>query len=283
MNPDCAKAPAEAAFAACWSALLALREADGTAPGPWRANDLTLYPDGRWDAAFAVDAGAAARLDLLAPLLVGPACVVGQLGQSLDGRIATVTGDSHYINARAARAHLHRLRALVDAVVVGVGTANADRPQLTTRLVDGPSPTRVVIDPSGRLLGRGPLSSGHGPAVVQLVGPAVDPGAAPGGIRRMPIPADEGAMAPADILTALAGLGLRRVLIEGGADTLSRFVDAGALDRLHLLIAPLLIGSGHSGLNLAPIESLGEARRPPMQFGREGGELIVDLDLRDRY
>ena len=64
--------------------------------------------------------------------------VVGQIGQSLDGRIATATGHSQYINGAAGLAHLHRLRALVDAVVVGVGTAIADDPQLTVRRVAGP-------------------------------------------------------------------------------------------------------------------------------------------------
>ena len=77
--------------------------------------------------------------------------VVGQLGQSLDGRIATESGHSKYINGPAGLVHLHRLRALVDAVVVGVGTAIADDPQLTVRRVSGPQPARVVIDPKGRL------------------------------------------------------------------------------------------------------------------------------------
>src|SRR5260370_14398189 len=76
--------------------------------------------------------------------------VVAQTGQSLDGRIATPAGHSHYINSAAGRAHLHRLRALVDAVVVGVATVVADDPQLTVRLVHGPCPARVVLDPNGR-------------------------------------------------------------------------------------------------------------------------------------
>ena len=77
--------------------------------------------------------------------------VVGQCGQSIDARIATASGHSHYINGAEGLAHLHRLRALVDAVVVGVGTALADDPQLTVRRVAGPNPARVVIDPNGRL------------------------------------------------------------------------------------------------------------------------------------
>ena len=81
--------------------------------------------------------------------------VVGQCGQSIDARIATASGHSHYINGAEGLAHLHRLRALVDAVVVGVGTALADDPQLTVRRVAGPNPARVVIDPNGRLAADG--------------------------------------------------------------------------------------------------------------------------------
>src|SRR5262245_19632578 len=77
--------------------------------------------------------------------------VVAQCGQSIDARNATASGHSHYINGAEGLAHLHRLRALVDAVVVGVATALADEPQLTVRRVAGPSPARVVIDPNGRL------------------------------------------------------------------------------------------------------------------------------------
>src|SRR5450631_692269 len=91
---------------------------------------------------------------IFGPLLTGTTddlMVVGQIGQSLDGRIATESGHSKYINGPGGLDHLHRLRALVDAVVVGVGTAIADDPQLTVRRVAGPQPARVVIDPRGRL------------------------------------------------------------------------------------------------------------------------------------
>ena len=90
--------------------------------------------------------------DLFGPLRalrVDDIMAIGQLGQSLDGRVATPTGHSHYINGPAGLNHLHRLRALVDAVVVGIGTAVADDPQLTVRRVSGPQPVRVVIDPKG--------------------------------------------------------------------------------------------------------------------------------------
>jgi diaminohydroxyphosphoribosylaminopyrimidine deaminase / 5-amino-6-(5-phosphoribosylamino)uracil reductase len=92
--------------------------------------------------------------ELFGPLRTGAVddlVVVGQVGQSLDGRIATTSGHSHYINGTQGLAHLHRLRAIVDAVVVGIGTVLADDPQLTVRRVAGPHPARVVVDPRGRL------------------------------------------------------------------------------------------------------------------------------------
>ena len=92
--------------------------------------------------------------DIFGPLrngVVDDLVVVGQIGQSLDGRIATESGHSKYINGPAGLAHLHRLRALVDGIVIGVGTAIADDPQLTVRRVSGAHPARVVIDPKGRL------------------------------------------------------------------------------------------------------------------------------------
>ena len=151
--------------------------------------------------------------------------VVGQIGQSIDGRIATVTGHSKYINGPDGLAHLHRLRALVDAVVIGIGTAIADDPQLTVRRVAGPQPARVVIDPRRQASrrrpdARAPMASRR----LVITGRRRQTAAAAGrrDCRRCPAPTDE--IAPAAILAALAERGLRRILIEGGADTVSRFL-----------------------------------------------------------
>ena len=93
---------------------------------------------------------------LYGPLLASPTArdgcyVLGRLAQSLDGRIATVSGASHWISGQQDIVHTHRLRALFDAVVIGAGTVRADDPQLTTREVEGPSPVRVVLDTNRRL------------------------------------------------------------------------------------------------------------------------------------
>jgi diaminohydroxyphosphoribosylaminopyrimidine deaminase / 5-amino-6-(5-phosphoribosylamino)uracil reductase len=203
----------------------------------------------------------------------GKSFVLGQFGQSLDGRIATATGHSHYINGPQAIDHLHRLRALVDAVVVGIGTVLADDPQLTVRRVAGPHPARVVIDPNARLPQDARLLGDDGvPVFVVQGGERQLPGRATPIVLAM----HEGHIHPADIVTALAERGFRRLLIEGGAKTLSGFVAAGALDRLHLCVAPLVIGAGPIGLDLPPIDRLEEALRPEVEIHRLGADVLFD-------
>jgi diaminohydroxyphosphoribosylaminopyrimidine deaminase/5-amino-6-(5-phosphoribosylamino)uracil reductase len=203
--------------------------------------------------------------------------VIGQVGQSLDGRIATTTGRSHYINGAAGLTHLHRLRTLVDAVIIGVGTAVADDPRLTARHVPGPNPARVVIDPCGRLAptARLLIDDGARRIVVTSEGARCDfPGA-----EVLALPSAGGHIEPASILASLAELGLRRVLVEGGSDTLSRFLAARCLDRLHVVVAPIILGDGRPGLSLGPIDRVEQALSPPMRVHRLGGEMLFDCDF----
>ena len=215
-----------------------------------------------WNAAVRVDPQAAQLFDLHLPLLrraaIHGAVTVGQLGQSLDGRIATDGGAAQVVNGTANLDHLHRLRALADAVVVGAGTVCADDPRLTTRRVDGPSPVRVLLDPHGRVPADCRLFRDGAAPTLALTGDArpID------GVEMEPLPHGADGFAPTAVLAALHGRGLRRVLVEGGGVTVSRFLAAGALDRLHLGVAPLLMGSGRPAVTLPPIENLGEATRP---------------------
>jgi riboflavin-specific deaminase-like protein len=204
--------------------------------------------------------------------------IIGQFGQSIDARIATADGDSHYINGAAGLAHLHRLRALVDAVLVGVGTAIADDPQLTVRRVTGPNPARVVIDPNGRLPPSARLLAADGVRRLVFTDKRT-PRHLPADVEIVQLPRRDGQIAPAAILAALAARGFRRILIEGGADTVSRFLAAGCLDRLHVVIAPIIIGSGPASVTLPPIARLEHALRAPMRCHVLGDEVLLDCDL----
>ena len=206
--------------------------------------------------------------------------VVGQVGQSLDGRIATASGHSHYINGPDGLAHLHRLRALVDAVVIGIGTVLADDPQLTVRRVGGPHPARVVIDPRGRLPASARLLADGAPRLV-----VTQEGTRqhlPPGVEGVALPADNGHIAPAALLACLAARGFRRIMIEGGAQTISRFFAAGCLDRLHIVVAPLILGSGSPAFTLAPVDRCDQALRPPVRTHLLGEEMLFDCDLSSR-
>lgn len=206
--------------------------------------------------------------------------VVAQLGQSLDGRIATPTGKSKYINGQGALDFLHQIRAHVDAVIVGVGTVLADDPLLTVRRVPGKSPVRVIIDPNGRLPQTAKcLAAGGPPVYVVSARQDYDPNS----VKLLRItPVDEG-INPHEIISALFDRGLRRILVEGGANTVSRFLAAGAVDQLYLLVAPMLLGSGQTGLDMPPIDGLDEALRPETHcYSLGGGDVLFDCHFRSR-
>ena len=249
-----------------------------SAPSVW----LQTLPDGGWEASHPPTDEARLILDLFLPLQFRPDLVVAQAGQSLDGRIATGAGHSHYVTGPEDIRRLHRLRSLVDAVVVGAGTVASDNPRLTVREVDGDNPARVAIDPGGRL---DPachlLADGAAPTlIVRREGAA---GSVLPGVETIALPADaDNCIDPQAIVQALRARGLRRLLIEGGGLTVSRFLDAGIVDRLHVTVAPLLIGSGRPAFTLAPIATLEEALRPPSRTFRLGDDVLFDLELSSR-
>jgi 3,4-dihydroxy 2-butanone 4-phosphate synthase / GTP cyclohydrolase II len=190
----------------------------------------------------------------------GPTITIAQLAQSADGFIASRTGDANYVSGEEDREHLHRLRALVDAVVVGAQTVAADDPQLTTRAVAGPSPVRVIIDPAGRIprdarvLTDGSARTlwcvADGLGLATELTPHVDV---------VPLPAEDGRFQPQALLDMLLERGLGRVLVEGGGRTVSDFLAAGLLDRLYLTTAPILVGDGVPGVRFAGADLLADA------------------------
>lgn len=205
--------------------------------------------------------------------------VIAQLGQSLDGRIATPTGHSHYINGPQALDHLHRLRALVQGVVVGASTATLDNPSLTVRRVTGDNPARIVIDPNRRVDISSQCFVDDGVPVV-IVGPVHS--GDPEHIQH--VPADANNSYPCEwIVEQLRTRGLQRLLIEGGATTVSRFIEAEAVHRLHILTGPLIIGSGPTGLNFGDIQHLDDAMRPKTTvFPFDSGDILFDCELTHR-
>jgi riboflavin-specific deaminase-like protein len=242
---------------------------------------LQVHASGRWETSIEATAAAYDVMEIYLPLQLQADLVIAQVGQSLDGRIATENGHSHYVTGPADIRRLHRLRALVNAVVVGASTVASDNPRLTVREVEGNDPVRVVLDPDGRLdPGRNVFSDGAARTLVVRRTPDKDarPSAA-GDVLMIPCTGADG-FDPRIVLRMLRDAGYRRVLIEGGGITVSRFVQAGAVDRLHVTVAPLLIGSGRPALTLTAIQSLDHALRPRCRHFRLGEDMLFDLDLR---
>ncbi len=186
--------------------------------------------------------------------------VIAKTATSLDGRVATATGESQWITGDEARAYAHGVRARVDAILVGVGTVMADNPRLTARPEDGTDhqPLRIVLDGSGRipldamLVGPGTLvlTTDRMPdatrRALEDAGCAVHPCAATDGVR----------VSVGSALNTLGDMGIQSLLVEGGPTVMGAFLDAHCVDEWHAYVAPVVIG----GLG-APASVAGEGSR----------------------
>lgn len=242
------------------------------------------YQGARWQAGNHLPAPVREILALYLPVLGthdNPDRVIAHLGQSIDSTIATLSGDACFVTGEENRKHLHRLRSLCQAVLVGAGTATLDDPQLTTRAVSGANPVRVIVDPHARVSDTLHML-GDGEAPVWLLHEAtIDLDALPAlpGTRRLSIPGNDGVLQPPDIVASLAAAGIRRLFIEGGGVTVSRFVAANCLDRLQIAVAPLLVGQGTPALQLPPSVRMQDALRPACTLYRMGADVLWDFDL----
>lgn len=295
---------------ALWQQMLQARAGRGVA-----AADAEAMPPLRateahgWQLVAPCRAGSAALFSLYKPLLdarlasaarsAARPWVLAQLGQSLDGCVATAAGDSYFVTGAHSLMHLHRLRALCDVVLVGAGTVATDDPQLTTRRVPGPQPVRAVLDPAARLDGRVRVfrdaqaptlwicDARHAATARSRLG-GVAP-MTPSNPHSTEVLAVDGLLdaddsthghAPQRAIAALAARGLRLVFVEGGGVTVSRFLEAGMLDRLHLVVAPVLIGNGRRGLQGPVRQAMADCPRPRARTLALGEDMLWDLELR---
>ncbi len=225
---------------------------------------------------------------------VGRPWVLFKSAMTLDGKVATRTGDSQWISGEQSRERAHRWRASVDAVVVGIGTALADDPRLTARpdgLVDEISnqPRRVVFDslarlaPSSQLVGAAheiPLT-----VVVSRAAARADTDALEAAGVQVLVATGENE--PARVrsgLEQLGAIGVSSVLLEGGPHLAGAFLDAGEIDEVRLFLAPLLLGgsAARDPLEGKGVGQISDALRAlTFDCERVGGDLLVSARLRE--
>ncbi len=211
-------------------------------------------------------------------ITTGRPFVTLKVAATLDGRIATRTGDSRWVTGPEARAYVHRLRDRVDAVLVGAGTARADDPRLTTRLPGGGGrdPIRVVLDsrlslPRRLRLFRQRSAAPTLVAHVRRAVPRLPPGVEP--VRCAP---RAGRVDLADLLGKLAERGVTSLLVEGGAAVATSFLEQGLVDELLLLLAPRLLGGGLSWAAGRGPEAMADALRVEgLEVSRLGEDLLL--------
>lgn len=180
---------------------------------------------------------------------------ISHFAQSLDGRIATLNGDSKWIGNQENLVHAHRMRALCEGILIGGNTLKDDQPSLTVRLVEGKNPLRIVICSSDADFGSLQACSDE---EVLIVGTCDDP-EIPGTHFQQFAPRDNGRINCQAMLQYLFEQGIHSVYIEGGAATTSGFLQEKATDVVQLHISPMIFGSGVSSFVLPEIEQVEEA------------------------
>ncbi len=226
--------------------------------------------------------------ELIAPhakfIKTGTPLVTAKFAMSLDGKIAARTGDSKWITSEESRRYVHTLRAQSDAIMVGIGTALADDPQLTARDLDGAplprQPLRVVVDSKGRLPADAALLSQPGRTLVFVSdeNAAREHGLESTSAEWFAAPGKDGRV---DLGAALSELGRRQItslLVEGGGTLLGSLFDEGLVDRVVGFVAPVIVGGADapspvSGLG---VERIGDAiRLQGVRLERFGDDLAI--------
>ena len=211
-----------------------------------------------------------------------------KFAQTLDGRIATAAGNSRWISSPESRRIGHRLRARHDAILVGVGTVLADDPELTTRLVPGRNPVRVVLDSRLRIpLESKILTNQQAARTLVAATPRADKEKAAAldkmGIEVLAVAADAaGRVDIKKLLKTLAGRQISSVLVEGGAEIITSCICTGLADRLVAFVAPKVLGKGTDSVNELNITDLSKAVGLTFRkVYRSGEDIVIEAKVKE--
>ena len=217
-------------------------------------------------------------------ITTGRPYVTLKYASTLDGRIASATGHSRWISSPASRRFAHALRAASDAILVGSGTVLLDDPELTTRLVKGKNPLRVVLDSRLRLPLTAKVLNVEDGAQTLIVASPDAPGEKASALRArgveillLPSRGQDGADLPG-LLDALGKRQVASVLIEGGSKVITSVLKQGLAHRVVADLSPKIIGKGIAAVGDLGLRSMDEAIRfPRVRIRKSGGDIIFDL------
>ncbi|MBI5586468.1 MAG: bifunctional diaminohydroxyphosphoribosylaminopyrimidine deaminase/5-amino-6-(5-phosphoribosylamino)uracil reductase RibD [Deltaproteobacteria bacterium] len=206
---------------------------------------------------------------------------------SLDGRIATRTGDSRWISSEPSRAWVHRLRSRVDGIVAGIGTVLADDPLLTPRLPGqrNRSPLRIIIDPHLKMPPEARLFTEPGPVLIAGGDGASEKKRAAlrkKGAEVLSFPTVRNRLSLPPLLEYLGQRPVTSLLVEGGAEIYAAFLNEGLADKLYLFYAPILIGgTGAKGMvgGAGPATVAEAVKVKPGKCRRIGGDFLLEATL----
>jgi diaminohydroxyphosphoribosylaminopyrimidine deaminase/5-amino-6-(5-phosphoribosylamino)uracil reductase len=255
--------------------------------GPSRLEEAGIKV--RWAESPVADTALGLIQDFRKRALTGKPLVTLKMAMSLDGKVATRSGDSKWISGEESRALVHRWRAEMDAVAVGSGTLLADDPRLTARHTDGDpvrQPARVIFDSKLVTTAQAALFEDIGEAPVLIVtGPEPDPERASAleaaGAELIPLGGEGAEERFGAAMEALGSRGIGSVLLEGGPGLAGAAVTAGEVDRTEIFVAPLILGGGRTATEGPGPELMeGATRVPELRVGRVGQDVLMSSTIR---
>ena len=201
--------------------------------------------------------------------------LIGHLAQTLDGFIATQSSESKYISSQENLIHIHMLRAISDIILVGSNTVKSDNPMLTTRLVKGENPMRIILDKNNKLGKKYHVFTHKDDNGYKIIHDKLKP--KDQNIFQLPLINNQ--FDEKDIISLLTKLNKRIVFIEGGGKTISKFYGKNLLDKLHLCISPIILGKGISSFIIPKQKSLKEVCEHKISYMKMGRDILCDINL----
>ena len=201
--------------------------------------------------------------------------VIGHLAQSLDGFIATNSGESKYISCKQNIEHIHRIRAISDVILVGAKTILYDNPMLTTRLVKGNNPMRLVLDPRDKIRESKNIFKNPDKNSFKII----SMNQKNKNEKNFRLPTLKNNFKASNLLKLFKKLNKRIIFIEGGGYTISNFYESNLLNRFHLCLSPILIGQGKNSFLIKGKRFMRDFKNHKINYYEMGKDILCDIDL----